>query len=91
MIPVAAGVRIWIATGHTDMRNYVERRIMRSPGRFTLHWLGLLGCSTPHNFRPHLSLSIASNLSGGRKRPGLRFGAAAALRASSFSDGSARR
>jgi hypothetical protein len=33
MIPVAAGARIWIATGHTDMRNYVERRIKRSSGR----------------------------------------------------------
>jgi hypothetical protein len=49
-----------LALGYIDMRNYVDRRIMRSPGRFTLHWLELLGCSTPHNFRPHLSLSIAS-------------------------------
>ncbi len=33
MIPVASNVRIWIATGHTDMRNYAERMIMRSSGR----------------------------------------------------------
>jgi hypothetical protein len=33
MIPIASGVRIWIATGHTDMRNYAVRRIMRSPRR----------------------------------------------------------
>jgi hypothetical protein len=32
MIAVPIGARIWIATGVTDMRNYVERRIMRSPG-----------------------------------------------------------
>jgi hypothetical protein len=31
MIPFPAGVRVWLATGHTDMRNYAERRIMRSP------------------------------------------------------------
>ena len=31
MIPVSAGVRIWLASGHTDMRRYAERRIMRSP------------------------------------------------------------
>ncbi len=30
MIPVPAGARVWLATGHTDMRNYVECRIMRS-------------------------------------------------------------
>lgn len=30
MIPVAAGARIWIATGHTDMRNYAPTMIMRS-------------------------------------------------------------
>jgi hypothetical protein len=33
MIPVPAGLRIWIATGHTDMRRYVACRIMRSPRR----------------------------------------------------------
>jgi hypothetical protein len=24
-------VRVWLATGHTDMRNYAERIVMRSP------------------------------------------------------------
>jgi hypothetical protein len=28
MLPVPAGVRVWLATGHTDMRNYAERTIM---------------------------------------------------------------
>ena len=37
MIPVPANpalsgaVRVWLATGHTDMRNYAERMIMQSP------------------------------------------------------------
>jgi len=33
MIPIGSGVRIWIATGHTDMRRYAECPIMQSPGR----------------------------------------------------------
>ncbi len=32
MIAFPSGARVWLATGHTDMRNYVERGIMRSPG-----------------------------------------------------------
>ena len=32
MIAFPSGARVWLATGHTDMRNYAERRIMRSPG-----------------------------------------------------------
>jgi transposase len=31
MIPVPSGVQVWLATGHTDMRNYAERTIMLSP------------------------------------------------------------
>jgi hypothetical protein len=34
MIALPAGVKVHLALGHTDMRNYVERRIMRNPGRF---------------------------------------------------------
>lgn len=30
IIPVPAGVRLWLATGRTDMRNYVEPTIMLS-------------------------------------------------------------
>jgi hypothetical protein len=30
MIPVPTGVRVWLATGHTDMRNYAERTVMLS-------------------------------------------------------------
>ena len=33
MIPVPNGARVWLAAGHTDMRNYAERAIMRSPRR----------------------------------------------------------
>jgi hypothetical protein len=33
MIPLPTGVRVWLATGYTDMRNYAERAIMRSPRR----------------------------------------------------------
>jgi transposase len=33
MIPIPNQVRVWIATGHTDMRRYAARRIMRSPRR----------------------------------------------------------
>ncbi len=33
MIPVPAGVHVWIATGTTDMRAYAECRIMQSPRR----------------------------------------------------------
>ena len=36
MIPVPAGVRVWLASGVTDMRNYAGRMIMqirRAAGR----------------------------------------------------------
>jgi len=49
MIPVPSGVRVWLATGHTDMRNYVMRRIMRSPGWLGLNRTGPSQRSTPHN------------------------------------------
>jgi hypothetical protein len=41
MIPVPAATRIWLAAGVTDMRNYVERRIMRSPQRQLLAACGV--------------------------------------------------
>jgi hypothetical protein len=31
MIPIPTGCRVWIAMGHTDMRRYAERSVMRSP------------------------------------------------------------
>ena len=34
MIPLPTGVRVWLATGHTDMRNYVEPTIMLSARPF---------------------------------------------------------
>ena len=30
MIAFASGMRVWLATGHTDMRNYAEHRVMQS-------------------------------------------------------------
>jgi hypothetical protein len=32
MLIIPAGVKIHMALGHTDMRNYAERTIMLSPG-----------------------------------------------------------
>jgi hypothetical protein len=31
MIGLAPGTRVWLAAGVTDMRNYAEHMIMRSP------------------------------------------------------------
>ena len=33
MIPMPSSTQVWLATGHTDMRRYVERIIMQSPER----------------------------------------------------------
>jgi hypothetical protein len=33
MIAFASDARVWLVTGHTDMRNYAEHKIMRSPQR----------------------------------------------------------
>ena len=33
MIALASGLRVYLACGATDMRNYVESRIMRSGDR----------------------------------------------------------
>jgi hypothetical protein len=37
MIPIASGVRVWLATGHTDMRRYAECMIMLSPRGRMMH------------------------------------------------------
>jgi len=50
MIVLPTGVKVHLALGHTDMRNYVERRIMRSPVGLTEAKTGARGCNTPHNF-----------------------------------------
>ena len=46
MIPVASNVRIWIATGHTDMRNYAE---FWPSGLIST---GFFVYGTPHNIGP---------------------------------------
>ena len=33
MIALPSGVPVWLASGHTDMRNYAEYIIMRSDAR----------------------------------------------------------
>jgi hypothetical protein len=50
MIPFPAGVRVWLATGHTDMRNYAARTIMRSWRREVASRRGFLIDLTPHNW-----------------------------------------
>jgi hypothetical protein len=49
MIPLPTGVRVWLATGYADMRNYAERTIMRSPRRQVVAGRGFLDGITPHN------------------------------------------
>ena len=50
MIGRGTGVRVYLACGVTDMRNYVERMIMRSPRRQGAAGRGLEGIFTPHNW-----------------------------------------
>ena len=91
MIAFPSGARVWLATGHTDMRNYAERRIMRSPGGLTESRIAVCEPALRIILGPHLPLSMANSLSGGWNRPALRLGAEVAFSASSFSVGSARR
>jgi hypothetical protein len=51
MIPIPSGVQVWLATGHTDMRNYAECTIMLSPGRRTRSRRDRGMVLTRHNFR----------------------------------------
>ena len=43
------GVKVHLAFGYTDMRNYAERTIMRSPQRQVPAGRGFLDGITPHN------------------------------------------
>ena len=49
MIGPTGAVRVMVATKPVDFRNYVERRIMRSPGPQDAVRAGFSGHSTPHN------------------------------------------
>jgi hypothetical protein len=49
MIPMPSSTQVWLATGYTDMRRYVERMIMQSPRQeevscrgFRAHSLGII-------------------------------------------------
>ncbi len=52
MIGPPGNVRIYLACGVTDMRNYAERRIMRSAGRLAVTFIGLARSTAPHNSWP---------------------------------------
>ncbi len=91
MIVLPSGAQVWLACGYTDMRNYVERRIMRSPADCPRPGLEFSGAAPRIILDDYLPLSMAKSLSGGRNRPALRLGAEVAFSASSFSVGSARR
>lgn len=52
MMFAPAGVKVHLALGVTDMRNYAERRIMRSPAGSAVTWTRICRRSTPHNFWP---------------------------------------
>jgi len=91
MMFVPAGVKVHLALGYTDMRNYVKRRIMRSPAELTRRGPELAAAALRIIFGHHLPLSIANSLSGGRNFPALRVGADVEFSASSFSVGSDRR
>lgn len=39
MIPISSGVRVWIASGHCDMRNYAATMVMRSCHRRSMDYV----------------------------------------------------
>ena len=91
MLMLPASVRIYVASGPVDLRNYAQPEVMRSSR------CDRRGCRRSHRLvlritsRCHLSFSIARSLSGALKCPARRAGAAPALSAANFSVGSARR
>ncbi len=52
VIALASGLRVYLACGVTDMRNYVEPTIMRCSVGLTEAWTGACECITPHNLGP---------------------------------------
>jgi hypothetical protein len=51
MIALASGLRVYLACGITDMRNYAEGTIMRSPRRQHGRRRGFRTWFNPHNSR----------------------------------------
>ena len=49
MIPMPSSTQVWLATGYTDMRRYVERMIMQSPRQERSLLPGLSRAFTRHN------------------------------------------
>lgn len=90
MIGPGTCVRVYLACGVTDMRNYVATIIMRSRSSRPALFLAVPPTLTPHNYSTARK-SIASSLSGGRNLPGLMPSGSRASSISSFSVGSARK
>ena len=55
-------------------RNYVERRIMRSPGRSNAAWTGSSGHRSPHNNVPSPAAEHSQELVGRSEPPGPEVG-----------------
>ena len=66
MIVVPAGVKVHLALGHTDMRNYVERTIMWTPRRAEAARRDSLGAFTPHNWTVGRPSSASPRVGPGR-------------------------
>jgi hypothetical protein len=80
MIVAPSGVKVHLALGHTDMQNYVERRIMRSPAGLTRSGAELAAAALRITLGNHLPLSMVNSLSSGRNSPALRLGAGVEFR-----------
>ena len=70
MMVVPAGVKVHLSLGYTDMRNYAERRIMRSLCGLTVIWTRFSERSTPHNFGPSPAAEHGQELVRGPEPPG---------------------
>jgi hypothetical protein len=89
MIQITPQMRILVAVESVDFRKYAPSMVMRSCGVATLQNWPFCKVRTAHNGRYFLGRSMASNLSGGRKRPRRKVGGTKEAMASSFSAGSA--
>ena len=91
MIQITPQMRILVAIEAVDGRKYAPSIDMRSRAGADPQNRPLARPRTAHNGRYCLGRSMASNLSGGRKRPRRKVGGTKDAMASSFSVGSALR
>jgi hypothetical protein len=64
MITLPSGVRVWLACGVTDMRNYAESSVMRSPPAkqgSRRHFPRWSSQAAPHNYYPPLPTAIVED------------------------------